>query len=251
MSEPTIWDIAMGGKPPEKFVPYEEYKKLETENARLKADVNELADGLKLASEVGIKMADEVTRLKAEVERLTERLGGVRLIVTEEMYDELNTKYLEQQHELQNIALTARQILDEKIDLKEQVERLTKQNALATPRHLIASQDIKTLREQIEELKLENSQYEEHHKYGQNVITSLREEVERLTKASQGAVKYVDHTMALTRQSMEHHKQVSRLEAQVERLTKAGDAMAEQLDGLSFDSVWDFWNAAKEGKGQP
>jgi hypothetical protein len=39
--------------------------------ARLKADLNELADGLKLASEVGIKMADEVTRLKAEVERLT------------------------------------------------------------------------------------------------------------------------------------------------------------------------------------
>ncbi len=68
----------------------------------------------------------EKQRLEAEVERLTERLGGVRLIVTEEMYDELNTKYLEQQHELQNIALTARQILDEKIDLKEQVERLTK-----------------------------------------------------------------------------------------------------------------------------
>ena len=67
--------------------------------------------------------------------------------------------------------------------LKAEVERLTKQNALATPRHLIASQDIKTLREQIDELKLENSQYEEHHKYGQNVITSLREEVERLTKA--------------------------------------------------------------------
>jgi uncharacterized small protein (DUF1192 family) len=44
---------------------------LKAENARLKADVNELADGLKLASEVGIKIADEVTRLKAEVERLT------------------------------------------------------------------------------------------------------------------------------------------------------------------------------------
>ena len=43
---------------------------LQEENARLKADVNELADGLKLASEVGIKIADEVTRLKAEVERL-------------------------------------------------------------------------------------------------------------------------------------------------------------------------------------
>ena len=68
----------------------------------------------------------EIARLKAEVERLTERLGGVRLIVTEEMYDELNTKYLEQQHELQNIALTARQILDEKISLQTEVERLTK-----------------------------------------------------------------------------------------------------------------------------
>jgi hypothetical protein len=41
------------------------------------------------------------------------------------------------------------------------------------------------------------------------------------------------------------------VKAEVERLTKAGDAMAEQLDGLSFDSVWDFWNAAKGGKPQP
>lgn len=40
------------------------------DNLRLKADVVELADALKLASEVGIKVADEVTRLKAEVERL-------------------------------------------------------------------------------------------------------------------------------------------------------------------------------------
>ena len=45
-------------------------EQLEAENTRLKADVNELADGLKLASEVGIKIADEVTRLKAEVKRL-------------------------------------------------------------------------------------------------------------------------------------------------------------------------------------
>jgi hypothetical protein len=36
--------------------------------------------------------------------------------------------------------------------LKAEVERLTKQNALATPRHLIASQDIKTLREHVERL---------------------------------------------------------------------------------------------------
>jgi len=102
--------------------------------------------------------------------------------------------------------------------LKAEVERLTKQNALATPRHLIASQDIKTLREQIEELKLENSQYEEHHKYGQNVINSLREEVERLTKA--------------------------------------GDAMAAmvpamvccQVDAKGANDIIGAWHAAKEGK---
>jgi regulator of replication initiation timing len=88
----------------------------------------------------------ENARLKAEVERLTERLGGVRLIVTEEMYDELNTKYLEQQHELQNIALTARQILDEKIDLKEQVERLT----AFTTRTIIPNEKLQAQVEQLQ-----------------------------------------------------------------------------------------------------
>lgn len=43
---------------------------LKAENARLKAEVGELCEAIKLASEVGIKIADEVTRLKAEVERL-------------------------------------------------------------------------------------------------------------------------------------------------------------------------------------
>ena len=40
--------------------------------------------------------------------------------------------------------------------LKAEVERLTKENALATPRHLIASQDITSLREQVERLTKEN-----------------------------------------------------------------------------------------------
>jgi hypothetical protein len=96
-----------------------EVRDLAEENARLKEKVKRMAME-------SLHDINHIADLKAEVERLTERLGGVRLIVTEEMYDELNTKYLEQQHELQNIALTARQILDEKIDLKEQVERLTK-----------------------------------------------------------------------------------------------------------------------------
>jgi ubiquinone biosynthesis protein UbiJ len=40
----------------------------------------------------------------------------------------------------------------EKLELMAEVERLTKENALATPRHLIASQDITSLREQVERL---------------------------------------------------------------------------------------------------
>jgi FtsZ-binding cell division protein ZapB len=104
----------------------------------------------------------------------------------------------------------------ENVRLKAEVERLTNQNALATPRHLIASQDIKTLREQIEELKLENSQYEEHHKYGQNVITSLREEVERLTKAGD------------------------------EMLSEW--ASGDEKDAENFLKALVIWNAAKEGK---
>ena len=118
--------------------------------------------------------------------------------------------------------MTIEELKAENARLKAEVERLTLQNALATPRHLIASQDIKTLREQIEELKLENSQYEEHHKYGQNVITSLREEVERLTKAGDGLYK-------------------SMLEI----------GCNEMADNFQYDAWWasmNSWNAAKEGK---
>jgi chromosome segregation ATPase len=131
--------------------------------------------------------------------------------------------------------------------LKAEVERLT----AFTTRTIIPNEE---LQKQVEELELEVFAFDRtikqascHYDNRLEDIRQLQAQVERLTKASQGAVKYVDHTMALTRQSMEHHKQVSRLEAQVERLTKAGDALTEQLEGLGFDSVWDFWNAAKEG----
>jgi len=85
---------------------------------------------------------------------------------------------------------------------------------------------------------------------------ALKAEVERLTLASQGAVKYVDHTMALARQSMEHHKEIDRLKAEVERLTKAGDAMAFELEpSLKYNPSSEdiryqvcLWLAAKEGK---
>ena len=169
----------------------------------------------------------ENARLKAEVERLSQPaiIGGYNLSQYIRM---ANSETLE----FDNGDIFADMTLPERIKyivesharLRSEVERLTKQNALATPRHLIASQDIKTLREQIEELKLENSQYEEHHKYGQNVITSLREEVERLTKAGDAMID-------------EWWLQLSC----PERMKKSW--MQEQ-------AIVD-WNAAKEGKGQP
>ena len=64
-----------------------EIAKLREENARLKAEVGELADALKLASEVGIKIADEVTRLKAEIERL--RASSFVTAVPVEQYERL------------------------------------------------------------------------------------------------------------------------------------------------------------------
>ena len=54
---------------------------------KLEAEVGELADALKLASEVGIKIADEVTRLKAEVERL--RASSFVTAVSVEQYERL------------------------------------------------------------------------------------------------------------------------------------------------------------------
>ena len=61
---------------------------LEAENARLKAEVGELADALKLASEVGIKIADEVNRLKAEVEE-ARKVSGAGMSVMLDLNNEL------------------------------------------------------------------------------------------------------------------------------------------------------------------
>jgi chromosome segregation ATPase len=174
-----------------------------------------------------VKAWAENPKLKAEVERLT----SVSEAWKKRRLDKVEAE-----------CINWAEVEKENARLKAEVDRLTKQNALATPRHLIASQDIKTLREQIEELKLENSQYEEHHKYGQNVITSLREEVERLT--------------AFTTRTIIPNEE---LQAQVERLTQAGDAFYESEIGYYGEQILNDpkhhtgqlcrdWNAAKEGK---
>jgi hypothetical protein len=67
MSDPTIWDIAMGGNPPEKFVPYADY-------ARLKAEVEELKsqpDPLTVYLYADTLRRDDIKTMKAHIERLT------------------------------------------------------------------------------------------------------------------------------------------------------------------------------------
>jgi archaellum component FlaC len=164
------------------WVRHEDYAKLKMERIH---DLNQIGG-----------LQEDNARLKAEVERLDtlcKQLMAQHSDISCEniMLRKANDQLAEvrELHAGFNRALF-NETVTENASLKAEVERLTKQNALATPRHLIASQDIKTLREQIEELKLENSQYEEHHKYGQNVITSLREEVERLTDCKAQADRF-------------------------------------------------------------
>lgn len=70
MSEPTIWDIAMGGNPPEKFVPYADYARLKAEVDRLTAQVG--ADAIDREHGMCCDSSYENARLKAEVEGLKE-----------------------------------------------------------------------------------------------------------------------------------------------------------------------------------
>jgi len=94
------------------------------------------------------------------------------------------------------------------------------------------------LKAEVERLTLENSQYEEHHKYGQNVITSLREEVKRLKMN------------VYNRLSM--RIEIDKLNARIEHLIKAGDLMADGINGdynYSLPCI-EEWEAAKKG-GRP
>ncbi len=87
---------------------------LEAENRLLKADVGELADALKLASEVGIKIADEVTRLKAEIERLRQEVENAD---RESMSDE---------YDLNNQTGIINELLTHKEQMQGKIDRLTK-----------------------------------------------------------------------------------------------------------------------------
>ena len=83
-------------------------------------------------------------------------------------------------------------------------------------------------------------------------IQRLKAEVDRLTAEKDQAECDYDNCQK-RKVSIDNHRfdlfnENKSLKAEVERLRKAGDAMAETLEGAGFDSANDFWNAAKEGK---
>ena len=105
---------------------------LEAENARLKADVNELADGLRLASEVGIKIADEVTRLKAEVEAQAKRWAESEDLILhykqqrDEAYNDCECHRLKA--EVERLTEIIRREVDGGVDLREEAQRTVEEN---------------------------------------------------------------------------------------------------------------------------
>jgi len=107
------------------------------DNARLRSELTDL----KYASD----------GFKAEVERWESenKLKAVR--IKAQILDRL----VELKKENSRFCLLFANSERDNASLKAEVERLTKENAPATARHLIASQDIKTLREQIASLCLE------------------------------------------------------------------------------------------------
>jgi hypothetical protein len=87
----------------------------------------------------------------------------------------------------------------------------------------------------------------------------LKAEVERLTSVSEAWKKRrLDKVEAECINWADVENENARLKAQVERLTKAGDAMAAVITQFRCSpwgqkvpnafTVWDAWNAAKEGK---
>ena len=193
---------------------------LEAENARLKADVNELADGLRLASEVGIKIADEVTRLKAEVEAQAKRWAES---------EDLILHYKQQRDEAYNDCECHR--------LKAEVERLKEGNDCLGQMHDKEMERSAYLCEEVNRTTAWGRGLESDLSHARVEISFLKAEVERLRASS-----------FVTAVPVEHY----------DRVVKAGDDMAfhyQELVRIEWGQMTTHippsvirWNAAKEGK---
>ena len=192
------------------------FKNLEAENARLKAEVERLNAELSNISGWGRGLESdlsharvEISFLKSEVERLTER-----------------NKFLEQ---IDSYLQGANENAYEKRcdELEAEVEELKRMLEASTFGIEFAKEDIKKLEAEVE--RLTNCKSE---------ADRLKAEVERLRASSFVTAVPVD--------------EYEKLKAEVERLRKAGDNMADYImvvPGTPMAHVYLIdWNAAKEGK---
>jgi leucyl-tRNA synthetase len=127
------------------------------------------------------------------------------------------------------------QTAEENARLKAEVERLTKQNALATPRSLIASQDITSLREQVERL----TKAVMHSPAAQLKLKELE------GKTTFDEINPKDDNSNITTELL---VLCNRQASDIRRLTKAGDEMADRLMYQGYPATVPAWLAAKEGK---
>ena len=207
---------------------------LEAENARLKADVNELADGLRLASEVGIKIADEVTRLKAEVEAQAKRWAES---------EDLISHYKQQMDEAINDCQCSR--------LKAEVERLKEGNDCLGQMHDKEMERSAYLLEEFNRTTAWGRGLESDLSHARVEISFLKAEVKRLSAADSYLQDANEHAF---------EKRCDELEAEVERLTDAITKGAMTPDAKPFDEVERLKEEIQvlqnrcdflEGRGQP
>jgi hypothetical protein len=82
--------------------------------------------------------------------------------------------------------------------------------------------------------------------YYENRINALEARIEEMAMLNR--MKAVSVEASLMIRIKELNDENARLKADIQRLTMAGNAMASQLYAFGYDTAWDFWNAAKEGK---
>ena len=82
--------------------------------------------------------------------------------------------------------------------------------------------------------------------YYENRIKALEARVEEMAMLNRMKAVSVEASLMIRIKELNDENAI--LKADIQRLTMAGNAMASQLYAFGYDTAWDFWHAAKEGK---
>ena len=82
--------------------------------------------------------------------------------------------------------------------------------------------------------------------YYENRINALEARIEEMAMLNRMKAVSVEASLMIRIKELNDENAI--LKADIQRLTMAGNAMASQLYAFGYDTAWDFWNAAKEGK---